>query len=546
MPENGPLKTEFDVVVVGAGAAGSLAAKELSEGGLSVVVLEAGPALDPARDFPTGKRDGAGPLERVRCALTGQPIQSRGILFSRRLRRFYVDDRQHPYVTAPDKPFHWFRGRQLGGRLLTWARLVLRMSDTQFAAAARDGVGESWPLCYADLAPYYARVERFLGVYGQADDLATVPDCELLGPWPQTAGEKAFRARLAEGLPEWPIIDARVVRHDPGRVPAGIRAGLATGNLTIRPHAVAERILLQPVGTLARGVQFVDARTRERSTVRGRAIVLCASTVETNRLLLGSACQGHERGLGNSSGTLGQYLMDHCMVYATGPASREAHSGPEPGPRDPYDLGLVHGFYMPRFQNLGERDDAPFLRGYGVQGGIGRGRAAWSLVAYGEVLPRVGNRVTLDPKRKDALGLPAPRIAYSYGPNERAMIQHMHASLREIARAGGLAAGRIGRTGPTSLTRRAVDTLARSRLYTEDGALIPGSSNHEVGGARMGSNPASSVVDPSNRLWDVPNVYVTDGACFPSCGFQNVTLTLMALTVRASQAIVRECEAGRL
>jgi choline dehydrogenase-like flavoprotein len=226
--------------------------------------------------------------------------------------------------------------------------------------------------------------------------------------------------------------------------------------------------------------------------------------------------------------------MDHCAVYASGPAPREALPAAEPGPPDPFDLGPVTGFYLPRFQNLGERDDAPFLRGYGVQGGVGRGRAAWSLVAYGEVLPDAANRVTLDPARRDAHGLPVARVEYAYGPNERAMIRHMRESLRAIARAGGLAEPRTG------LAR----AVARLLTGSSDGAFHPGSSNHEVGGARMGADPARSVVDPASRLWDVPNVFVCDGACFPSSGFQNVTLTLMALAVRASETIVRARRAG--
>jgi choline dehydrogenase-like flavoprotein len=267
--------------------------------------------------------------------------------------------------------------------------------------------------------------------------------------------------------------------------------------------------------------------------VRARAVVLCASTIESVRLLLLSAAAGHAAGLGNRSGALGRYLMDHCMVYASGPAARDPAFDAEPA--DPYDHGRIHGFYLPRFRNLGKRD-AAFLRGYGILGGIGRGRPAWSMVGFGEVLARPENRVTLDPARRDAWGLPAARIEYGHGPNERAMIADMRRALAELARSGGLRSGTPG----GSLLGRLALRLARRRLFTRDGALVPGSSNHEVGGARMGDDPATSVLDPWNRLWDVPNVLVTDGAAFVSSGYQNVTLTILALTARACGHLVEE------
>ena len=532
------LRASYDVVVVGAGAAGCLASKELSEGGLCVLTLDAGPAVDPERDFPLPAPAPGGPVTRALGALRGQPVQARCMLWGARTRHLFVDDRQNPYGTPRGSPFLWFRGRRVGGRLHTWARVVLRMSDLELAAASSDGAGEDWPIDSADLAPHYARVERFLGVDGDADGLATIPDSELAGRWPPTAGEREFRERVAAAHPDRPVASVRVLRHDPGRVPAGLRAGLATGRLTVAPETIAERVVLAPGGRRAEGVAVLDARSGARATVRARAVVLCASTIESVRLLLLSAGPGHAAGLGNGSGLLGRCLMDHCMVYAAGPAERDPAFDAEPA--DPYDHGRIHGFYLPRFRNLGRRD-AGFLRGYGILGGIGRGRPAWSLVAFGEVLARPENRITLDPERRDAWGIPAARIEYRHGPNERAMVADMHRTLAELAQSGGLCPGA---PGGGSLGRVAL-WLARRRLFTADGALLPGSSNHEVGGARMGRDPATSVLDPWNRLWEVPNVLVTDGAAFVSSGYQNVTLTILALTARACARLVEELRSGR-
>ncbi len=519
------------MAIVGAGAAGSIAAQALTEQGLNVTLLDAGPRRPRPRDTTGQAGAQAGPVHRALCAVRGQPIQARGILFDRRLRALFVDDRLNRYTVAQGTRFHWLRGRQVGGRLHTWARVVLRMSDHQFFAASRDGWGIDWPIDSQALAPHYLRVEQLLGIYGNADGVPTIPDSEVIGPWALTEGERALRSRLASDWPDRPLVQARVARFDGGDAPHGVRAAAATGRLNLRADTIAERIQLNADGTRATGVATIDARDGSRSVLECGAVLLCASTIETVRLLLNSACSGHERGLGNSSDSLGRYLMDHTMVYATGPADAERTPQP-PAPGDARDRGWITGVYLPP----PTPSDDGFLRSFGVQGSVGRERPAWALTAFGEVLPRADNRIRLDPHRRDAHGMPAARIEMRYGDNEKVMTAAMASTLDAIARAGGLRPRRLG------IAHR----ILRRQTHLPCGALIPGSCAHEVGGARMGRDPAISVLDPQQRCWDVPNVYVGDGSCFVTAGFQNVSLTIMALAARACDAILDDHRAGKL
>lgn len=487
----------YDAVVVGAGAAGGWAAKELCERGLSVLLLDAGPQLDPELDFPVP----AAPDQRLVSrlgALRRQPVQMRCAAYSGRTRRFFVSDRESPYTTPANQPFNWFRGRQVGGRLHVWARVVPRLSGREL---------EPWPLSYADLAPWYDRVEAFLGV----DDVA------------MNGAEERFKGAVERAFPERQVLRARVVQHERERQPATIRAAERTGRLTLRPNTVVRTVALDSRTGKATGVSYVDRESRTAGEARGRVVVLCASTIETLRILLNS-------GYGNSSGLLGQGLMDHVLTGLGGPL-REAASVPDAA-ADPYDFGLVTGFQVPGFAD-----------GWGLQGAIGRGVPIWYFLAHGEMLARPENCVTLAARKTDAWGVPVAHISCSPGPNEVATAADQIRTMRELAATAGLEV----RTPPSG---KRLDALAfrlwKRRLLSPDGAFLPGSAAHEIGGAPLGSDPRTSVLNSFGQCWDAENVFVTDGAAFPAGCWQNVTLTIMALTARASDYIARELAADRL
>lgn len=534
-----PVHRAYDAVVVGSGAAGGWAAKELCEGGLDVLLLEAGRPISPEIDYPAPAPRPRRLQARLIALAAGQSVQMRCAAFDARTRRFFVSDRDHPYTTPPGAPFNWFRGRQVGGRLHTWARVIPRLSDYELGAAGRDGYGVDWPLTYDELAPYYDRVESFLGAYGERDGLPGVPDGCYLGAIPLTAPERHFRATIAGSFPRRRVIAARLAVEPAGRVPSTLVAAERTGRLELRPDTVVREVCVDPRSGRATGVSCVDLRTRTRIDFTAKLVVLCASTIETLRIMLNSHSERHPAGLGNSSGRLGRYVMDQVL---TGIGGRHPGSAECTERDDPYDSGGMTGFQIPRFHNLGGLD-AEFLRGYGVQGGIGRETPHWYLMAHGEMLARAENRVTLHPSGTDAWGVPAAHIDCTAGANERAMAGDQLRTMHELAQAAGLKPSR-----PPS--GRVIDKVAfklwRSRLLSPHGAFLPGSAAHESGGAGMGDDPSRFVLNRFNRCWDADNLVVTDGAAFPCGCWQNATLTIMALTVRACDHLLAEYAAGRV
>lgn len=533
---------EYDAIVVGSGAAGGWAAKALADRGLNTLLLEAGRSLDPVGDFPRPKDHGGSKIQllsRARAVLGTQPVQARCMSYSDATRHLFVNDRENPYATPRGKPFNWFRSRQVGGRMHLWGRNALRISDAELHAARRDGYGDDWPLDYDDLAPWYTQVETLLGVHGTAAGIPNIPDGVYAGPHPLTRAEQRVLDDLASAWPDRPATTCRIVRHNPQRVPLPILAALETGRLTLRSDAVVSRINVSPETGLAQGVTAVDRTTRATFEVRARAVVLAASTIESLRILLHSTSPRHPRGLGNSSGRLGCGITDHVMVFQAGP-----HEPLEKVARtDPYDFGAQSGLYVPNFRNTGATPDADFLRGYSLLGSVARIEPGWFFMAIGEMLPREDNRVTLDARKRDRWGVPVAHITCTHGPNEHAMIRDMRQALADLAGACGL---RVDHLRRESLLSRTVYRLAAPLVYTADGALVPGSAIHETGGAAMGADPATSVLNRHNQCWDAPNVFVTDSASFPTAPFQNPGLTIMALSARAGHFIADEMEQGRL
>lgn len=497
-----------DVIIVGSGPTGGLCAKTLAEAGMNVLVLEAGASRleQRARSLLHRIRRRAGyRIEEDTRARVRQWVQSRCYAWSASPDAF-VDDAQNPYTTPDGQPFSWIRARQVGGRVL--ARLhglhFYRFSDLDFKAASRDGFGADWPISYADLAPFYDRIERSIGLTGNADDIAHLPNPISCPRVALTPGERHLAASIAG---RWP--DRRLITRRTARAPVPIDDALATGRLTLRHGAVAREIAIDPGTGHARGVAWVEGGREREATAR--VIVVAASTIESTRLLLNSRSLQHPDGLGNSSGLLGRFLMDHLLV--------SGFEGTLP-PHVTADPKRESWAYVPQFRNVADRSPG-FLRGYGVQ--VFTLRSLCQLTAFGEMLPRETNRVTIDPERKDRWGIPVARIACAHSDNERAQAADAMEQCREMLMA------------------------ARCEVRPATASIgTPGLAIHEVGTARMGNDPKTSVLDAYNRCWDVKNVFVVDGSCFVSQGVQNPTLTMMAIALRASEHILSRCRRNEL
>ncbi len=548
-----PQDTAYDAIVVGSGISGGWAAKELCEKGLRTLVLEAGRPIDPGQDYcehvqPWEKHfRGRGDRQALD---QDQYIQKNCYACDEYSGKFFVNDRENPYEFDEDKPFHWIRGRHLGGRSITWGRQVYRWSDLDFEANARDGVAVDWPIRYAEIAPWYDHVERFIGVSGQAENLPQLPDGQFLPPMEMRCVERLVRDKLMEKWGGERVLTmgrcAILTRNHNGRAAchycgpcergcithsyfsslgSTLPAARKTGRLTVRPHSVVHSVIYDPKLDRATGVRAIDGETMQPLEFRARIIFVCASALESARILLNSATERFATGLGNSSGQLGRNVMDHTFGAGA--------SGTIPGFEDQTSYGRrPNGIYVVRFRNVKEKHPK-FLRGYGFQGGGSRGNrprpregfgpefkkallsqelGPWqfSIGGWAECLPREDNVITLHPSLKDKWGIPALRVQCTWGPNEFALIEDVQATAAEMLEAAGA-----------------------KDVQTYNDHLPPGLCIHEMGTARMGRDPKTSVLNGWNQVWDAKNVFVTDGACMTSSGNQNPSITYMALTARA-------------
>lgn len=550
----------LDAIVVGSGATGGWAAKRLSEAGLSVALVEAGRPLGdegyrehvPAHALTYRGRSKA-PLLRER------PTQAEYYACREWNASWFVNDLEEPYTTPAGQPFSWFgRMRVVGGRTNVWGRQSYRYSDTDFKAASRDGVGVDWPFGYAELAPYYDLVEDYVGISGRPEGDPLIPDGRFLPPMPMTCPERAFAERIGARFGRLVTIGraANLTRPHRGRAACHycgpcehgcvthsyfnaafttVADALASGRCTLVTDAMVHQVLMDPDRHRATGIRYIDRRTREVRELKARVVILCAQMFESVRILFNSATRQAPAGLANSSGLLGRYLQVHFTgVGASADLPQFAGEPSMGGPQRP------NGLFIPRFRNRpGNPPYGKFLRGFGYQGGahtnfdmaapgfgeaykraLRRGVTSMRLQAFGECLPHGDNRCEIDPHVVDAFGIPVLRIRMTYRENERAMLQDMADSAAEMLEAAG---------------------GANVRTFS-----APREATHEVGCARMGDDPRQSVLDPFQRTHDVDNLYVMDGSGFPSGGWSNPTLTMMALAVRSTDHLLERMKRGDL
>ena len=556
---------EYDAIVVGSGISGGWAAKELTERGLKVLLLERGRNIEHVKDYVNATKHPWDVPHRGRNTqemIQAHPVLKRDYILNEMNLDYWVDEAEAPYVE--DKPFDWYRGYHVGGRSLMWGRQSYRLSDLDLEANAKQGIAIDWPIRYKDLDPWYDHVERFAGISGSIEGIPHLPDGIFLPPMEMNCVEKDVAARIKQiynGKRHMimgrtanltaPIQERYQCQYrskcwlgcpfgayfstQSSTLPAAMR----TGNLTLRPWSIVTRVVYDKDKQKATGVEILDAMSNETMEYKAKVVFLCASSFNSTWVLMNSATDIWPEGLGSSSGQLGHNVMDHHF--------RAGASGEAEGYEDKYYYGRrPTGIYVPRFRNLDGDTPRDYIRGFGYQGAANRSNwkrdvaelgigadlkealtepGTWSigLTGFGEILPYYENRIYLNKEVKDKWGLPVLAMSCEIKENEQKMRIDMMNDAAEMLEASGM-----------------------KNVHTWDNGYTIGQGIHEMGTARMGRDPKSSVLNQYNQVWDAKNVYVTDGACMTSAGSQNPSLTYMALTARAAAHAVDELKKGNL
>ncbi len=565
-PNSAPFRQKYDAIVVGTGISGGWAAKELCENGLKTLVLERGRMVKHIEDYPTANLD---PWDMPNAGEPSRKTKERkfkqhrtGYTTDERCQHFFVDDIKHPY--NEDQRFDWMRGYQVGGRSLVWGRQSYRIGDVDFEANKKDGVAVDWPVRYKDVKEWYDYVEEFIGVSGENLGLDVLPDGKFLKPMNLNCVEEKLRDTLASEYDDGRVLTIGRTAH----ITEGTKPGLgrstcvyrnrcmrgcpygayfssnsstlptadATGNMTLRPHSIVHEVIYDDNLKKATGVKVIDAETKEEFVFDADIIFLCASAIASTAILLQSKSERFPNGLGNDSGELGHNLMDHHFHVGA--------SGIADGFDDMYVKGRrANGIYVPRFRNLGGKTNTKdFIRGYGYQGGASRSNTSemvaemrygsklkeailkpgeWrmSLSGFGECLPDHGNRMYLDYDKLDEWGLPTVTFDAAFGENEEKMRKDMKEQAIEMLEKAG---------------------FRNIQGYDNREKFAMGLGIHEMGTARMGRDPKSSVLNKWNQVHGCQNVYVTDGSFMTSAACQNPSLTYMAFTARAANHAAEE------
>ena len=552
----------FDAIVIGSGVSGGWAAKELTEKGLRVLMLDRGVMVEHGQDYEyDGKPAYEVPARDMmpKALVDSDYFIAKYGYVSPATQKYYNNDRLNPYAYDEGEKFYWIRPGAVGGKSLIWGRWSFRWSPEDFEANKRENVGIDWPIRYEDLAPWYDYVENYIGVSGSRENLPQLPDSQFQPPVPMNIAEKWLKERLETSTPGRKLIHTRLsnmtedkpvqnrakcqFRAQCGRgcsfgayfstQAVTLPAARATGRLTLRSDAVVSNLEYDAARKRVTGVRVVDAKTGAAEVIPARLVFLCASAMASTQILMNSRIPGSGKSHFDTSGTLGRYVMDHIF--------RVNISGEIPGFTDYIEYGRrPGGVYIPRFRNVGGEEGVGFRRGYGYQGGANRSPAGpkgfgasmkhgmreygpwwFNMGAFGECLPYEDNRVSLHPDKVDRFGVPLMRFDVTFRDNEIRMMDDARSEGEKMLKAAGL---------------RNV-TSSRSEH-------VPGDAIHEMGGARMGADPRQSVLNKWSQAHDAANLFVTDGAQMASISCVNPSLTFMALTARAADHAVKQMKAG--
>ncbi len=534
----------FDAIVVGSGATGGMAALTLSEQGIKVLVIEAGPHFKRSETSINEPFDTVNRLTNIAAKKHKKQVQHPG--YWKNKPNLYADENKYPYFSPKEKPFLWTQGKQYGGRSLTWGGITLRLSPEDFRPSIKDGFGPDWPITYDELSSHYDFVENFCGIYGEKDQIYQVPDGNYMGNLPLTNSEIFFGEQLQRKL-KYPFIKSRGFDKNcscnekewprSSSIGSSLKKAIETGNVQVITNHIVESFDINKSSQLANKLNLINTLNGSRKVLNCDSIFLCASTIGTLRILLNSEKSHNANGFDDISGKLGRFLMDHVSVCNFFSLPKVNKSDPES--KDSGSLSGAGSFFIPFGSRLPNMENQDFLRGYGIWGAINRlgipnifqkasTESMGFLISHGEVLPREKNKVSLSGEN-DQWGIPIPLIEFEWSNNEIKMVEHMRSTMKKAIEASGGEIKRIEDLLNIPLLNYLTDkTIALTQEIPPPGYYI-----HEVGGARMGFDEENSVVDSWNRLWRCRNVYVLDGACWPTSSWQSPTLTMMAISRRA-------------